>query len=125
MRIGEMSRRTGVHARLLRYYEEQGLLTPERGSGSYRSYREEDVETVRRIRRLLAAGLSTASIALILPCVRTDGPRLVPVCEDTVAALRREHARVSGAIDELRASKEMLEHVIQAGAGPAAGTVDA
>ncbi|MEY9845821.1 DNA-binding transcriptional MerR regulator [Streptacidiphilus sp. BW17] len=112
-----MSRRTGVHPRLLRYYEEQGLLAPDRGSGGYRTYREEDVETVRRIRCLLAARLSTATIALILPCVRMDGRRLVPVCDDTVAALRREHARVTEAIDELQASQELLELVIQAGAG--------
>jgi DNA-binding transcriptional MerR regulator len=32
MRVGELSRRTGVSARMLRYYEEQDLLHPERGS---------------------------------------------------------------------------------------------
>ena len=38
MRIGELSRRTGVPARLLRYYEEQDLMHPERDSNGYRSY---------------------------------------------------------------------------------------
>ena len=78
MRIGEMVRRTGVSERLLRYYEEQGLLTPERLPSGYRVYVEQDVETVRRIRALLAAGLTTDTIAKVLPCVREEGERLVP-----------------------------------------------
>ena len=40
--IGELSCRTGVPARLLRYYEEQDLLHPERDGSGYRSYREAD-----------------------------------------------------------------------------------
>ncbi len=39
MKIGELSRRTGVPTRMLRYYEEQGLLRPERADNGYRSYR--------------------------------------------------------------------------------------
>lgn len=73
MRIGEMVRRTGVSERLLRYYEEQGLLTPDRLPSGYRVYAEGDVETVRRVRTLLNAGLTTATIARVLPCVREEG----------------------------------------------------
>ncbi|MCX5095152.1 MerR family DNA-binding transcriptional regulator [Streptomyces sp. NBC_00365] len=37
MRIGELSRRTGVPTRILRYYEEQGLLGPERAPNGLHS----------------------------------------------------------------------------------------
>ncbi|MEU6467402.1 MerR family transcriptional regulator [Streptomyces sp. NPDC046976] len=120
MRIGEMVRRTGVGERLLRYYEEQGLLTPERLPSGYRVYAEQDVETVRRIRTLLAAGLTTDTIAKVLPCVREEGERLVPVCADLVAGLREERERISRAIDDLQASRGLLDIVIEAGPQPVA-----
>ena len=59
MRIGELARRVGVAPRLLRYYEEQGLLRPRRTSSGYREYGEADVDVVHHVRTLLAAGLST------------------------------------------------------------------
>ncbi|MGW4890307.1 MerR family transcriptional regulator [Streptomyces murinus] len=120
MRIGEMVRRTGVSERLLRYYEEQGLLRPERLPSGYRVYAEQDVETVRRIRALLAAGLTTDTIAKVLPCVREEGERLVPVCADLVAGLRGERERISRAIDDLQASRALLDIVIEAGPQPVA-----
>ncbi|MEV4437786.1 MerR family transcriptional regulator [Streptomyces sp. NPDC049577] len=115
MRIGEMVRRTGVSERLLRYYEEQGLLTPARLPSGYRVYGEADVQTVRRIRTLLAAGLPTAVIARVLPCVRDEGTGLVPVCPELVAELRQERERIARAIEDLRASQGMLDAVIAAG----------
>jgi DNA-binding transcriptional MerR regulator len=63
MRIGELSRRTGVPARLLRYYEEQDLLYPERDSNEYRCYGAADVYRVEQIRGLLDSGLTTEIIA--------------------------------------------------------------
>lgn len=78
MRMGEMVRRTGVSERLLRDYEEQGLLHPDLLTSGYRACNDVDVDTVRRIRSLLAAGLSTTIIARILPCVCTDGSTLTP-----------------------------------------------
>lgn len=65
-----MSRRTGVSARSLRYYEAQGLLSAGRGANGYRAYGEEAVVTVTQIRALLRAGLSTEVIAQVLPCAR-------------------------------------------------------
>ncbi|NUW33205.1 MerR family transcriptional regulator [Nonomuraea sp. SMC257] len=114
MRIGELSRRTGVHERLLRYYEEQGLLHPERRSSGYRDYGDADVDTVRRIRSLLAAGLNTSTIATILPCLRDDGDRLVPTCSDLLADLHRERARITRSITDLRTSLGALDQVIAA-----------
>ena len=57
MRIGELSRRTGVSRRSLRYYEEQGLLGPARLPNGYREYDEHSVTVVRRIQILLSGKL--------------------------------------------------------------------
>ncbi|WP_030680082.1 MerR family transcriptional regulator [Streptomyces rimosus] len=121
MRMKEMVRRTGVHERLLRYYEQQGLLTPERLPSGYRIYGEADVETVRRIRCLLAAGLPTSLIGQVLPCIRAEDDRLVPTCPDLVAQLRRESERITQAIEELQASRTMLDTVIAAAPLQSAG----
>jgi DNA-binding transcriptional MerR regulator len=122
VRIGEMVRRTAVSERLLRYYEEQGLLAPARLPSGYRVYSDADVATVRRIRTLLAAGLSTTTIARVLPCVRDDGPNLAPACPDLVAELRLESDRMTHAIEDLQASQRMLNAVIAAGPADAAAS---
>ncbi|MEU7260201.1 MerR family transcriptional regulator [Streptomyces rimosus] len=125
MRMKEMVRRTGVHERLLRYYEQQGLLAPERLPSGYRVYSESDVEMVRRIRCLLAAGLPTSLIAQVLPCIRSDDGRLVPTCPDLVAQLRQESERITRAIEELQASRTMLDTVIAAAPLQSAGEPEA
>jgi MerR family transcriptional regulator, light-induced transcriptional regulator len=64
LRIGELARRTGVATELLRAWERRyGLLTPERTSAGYRLYSADDVRRVRRMRGLLATGLSAAEAA--------------------------------------------------------------
>lgn len=59
MRIGELSRRTGVSARSLRYYEAQGLLTSVRSEAGQRHYSDAAVQRVSLIRQLFGAGLSS------------------------------------------------------------------
>jgi DNA-binding transcriptional MerR regulator len=115
VRIGELSRRTGVNERLLRYYEEQGLLQPSRLPSGYRIYADADVETVRRIRSLLAAGLTTGVIATVLPCVSADGGFLAPTCPELRADLGEECRRIGAAIEELERSRTLLEAVINGG----------
>lgn len=112
MRIGELHRRTGVSHRLLRYYEEQDLLRPSRRPGGFREYREEDVHTVRHIRGLLAAGLSTTTIADLLPCLTTRGDNLIADCPELLDDLFRERDRINTAIDELRTARDALDAVI-------------
>ena len=53
-RIGEVSRKTGVKAFVLRYWEtEFPMLEPEKGPNGRRLYREEDVQLILKIKRLL------------------------------------------------------------------------
>jgi DNA-binding transcriptional MerR regulator len=109
MRIGDLSRETGVSRRLLRYYEDQGLLRPLRLVNGYREYSQTDIALVRHIRVLLAAGLPTVVIARLVGCVQDDGGRLVPVaCPGMISSLQREHRRISETIAGLQASQRAL-----------------
>ncbi|QWF82515.1 MerR family transcriptional regulator [Amycolatopsis sp. CA-230715] len=107
MLIGELSGTTGVSQRMLRYYEEQRLLRPERDANGYRAYGEDAVTTVCQIRALLAAGLTTEVIATVLPCAKGDAPEL-DMCPELVATLRRELAGMDERIDTLQRARGAL-----------------
>jgi len=75
MRIGELSRATGVSSRALRYYEQQGLLRSERRPNGYREYSPESVDVVAFVQDMFQAGLSSDVIRDILPCSQDEHPR--------------------------------------------------
>ncbi|AWT26338.1 HTH-type transcriptional regulator HmrR [Corynebacterium provencense] len=112
MRIAEASEQSGASTRLLRYYEEQGLLAPGRNTSGYRDYSDRDVELARRIRQLLDAGLSTATIRTVLPCLADRAGRLEALCEETVADLPREQVRIEESIETLTASRDAIRAMV-------------
>jgi MerR family transcriptional regulator, light-induced transcriptional regulator len=64
VRIGELSRRTGVSVELLRAWEKRyGLLKPSRTASGYRLYSETDERRVRQMQRGVAEGLAAAEAA--------------------------------------------------------------
>jgi DNA-binding transcriptional MerR regulator len=110
--IGELSRRTGVHAHQLRYYESQGLLEPGRGSSGYREYSDDDVVTVVQIRKLLQAGLSTQDIAYLLPCATGTAPDLES-CPEMLDMLRTRLHGMDEHIDTLVHSRRALHDYLR------------
>lgn len=110
MRIGELSRRTGVPARMLRYYEAQGLLRPGREYNGYRCYDPGTAELVQQIRGLLDAGLTTDIVRRILPFLDHPGQLAVhPDCQPETAALLREEAeRIQRRIDCLARNRDAI-----------------
>ncbi|WP_240319222.1 MerR family transcriptional regulator [Deinococcus wulumuqiensis] len=64
-KVGEVAARLGLTLRTLKYYEELGLVTPERTGSRYRMYSEADVQRLERIRRMRALGLSLGTIQAI------------------------------------------------------------
>jgi DNA-binding transcriptional MerR regulator len=107
MLIGELSRRTGVRTHQLRYYEAQGLLKPRRSPGGYREYGDDAVLTVRQIRKMLEAGLSTQDIAFLLPCANGPTPEFY-ACPELVDALRARLHALDEQIDTLARSRRAL-----------------
>ncbi len=96
LRIGELSRRTGVHADTLRAWERRyGLLSPARSDGGFRLYSGEDEERVRAMRALIDSGLSAAEAA------RLARSGAVPSPSPGAASLR---TRTDGCVRRLSAS---------------------
>ncbi|QNE21792.1 MerR family transcriptional regulator [Kribbella qitaiheensis] len=85
MRIGELADASGVSTRSLRYYEEQGLIRAERTPAGWRDFESSTVERVIMIQHLFAAGLSSATINDLLPCLEAPPEERTGVLEQLLA----------------------------------------
>ncbi|MEU4346079.1 MerR family transcriptional regulator [Streptomyces sp. NPDC023838] len=78
MLIGEVARRSGVSARMLRHYESLGLVRPSGRTGSgYREYSAEDIRRIFQIESLRSLGLSLREIGRALDDPGSTPPELV------------------------------------------------
>jgi len=90
----------------IRFYEQQGLLSPAtRASNGYRTYSAQDVERLRRIRTCRSLDMSIQEIQTLLQ-VPADSP---DACEVTSLVLRQHLAHVAQRIEELHELKSRLE----------------
>ncbi|GHE58614.1 MerR family transcriptional regulator [Streptomyces griseoaurantiacus] len=110
MRIGELAVRTGVSRRSLRYYEDQGLLVSARSPSGQRHYDEEHVRRVRLIRSFLAAGMSSGTIAEMVPCMAEPSRGRA---ERALVLMGDERERLCSALDGLAAARRELDRLIE------------
>jgi DNA-binding transcriptional MerR regulator len=112
LRIGELSKRTGVSAELLRAWERRyGLLHPTRSSGGLRLYTAGDVDRVRLMQHHLADGLAAAEAAgAASRAVAVEAPAAPAF---SLAALRDELTDALDAFDEPRA-QAVLDRILGA-----------
>lgn len=99
MKIGDVAERTQVAARLIRYYEQQGLLTAERAANGYRTYTEADVARVSRVAGLVQAGIPTRLVKVLLDAeeanARDEPSCPIAVAEQLAAELEGLEARIA------------------------------
>ena len=106
MNIGEVAEQSGVPAKMIRYYEETGLVRkPERSPGGYRQYGEADVHTLRFVRRSRDLGFSFERIRELLKLWsdrRRSSHEVKNIALAHVAALEANIAKLTGLRDVLR-----------------------
>lgn len=119
MQIKQVELLVGMSQKNIRFYEKEGLLCPRREAGNgYRSYTDEDVERLRRIKLLRKLDVPLSEIAVMLEGRLTlaQGMRrhLVTLENrrknlDTAQALCAELAKEPGLLAELDAAKRLDE----------------
>lgn len=109
LRVGELATRTGVSPRLIRYYQNQGLIAAERSSTGQRLFEDSAVEQIRNIRLLLEAGLPTRIISEFLDCIQDPG-RLEPCAVPTlVEHLRAHDERIAELVSTRHALRGLID----------------
>jgi DNA-binding transcriptional MerR regulator len=115
MKIGELAKRVNVSTRLLRYYEEQGLLVPKRAANGYRIYSEQLVGRVMQIRGLLDAGIPTRIIQNILPCLNAlTELHFADATPEMIATLEQERDSLDRRIQCLTRNRDAISAYLEA-----------
>jgi MerR family transcriptional regulator, copper efflux regulator len=118
LRIGEVSKQSGVGIEALRFYEKQGLLNhATRTRSGYRLYSEEVLERLEFIKRAQVLGFSLAEIAHIIkekesgnsPCaeVREIVRSRLEVLDERMKEMRRYRKELAEALESWDAAQEI------------------
>ena len=105
MTVKEVEERTGLPRANIRYYESEGLIHPARGENGYRDYRQEDVDTLLKVKLLRQVGFSLEEILSL----QKGALALEPALDRRIAALTAEQTELGQAAGVCRAMRE--DHV--------------
>ncbi len=100
MKIGELSKKSGLSAHTLRFYEKQGLIKASgRSESNYRIYDSEDLDTARFVKRSRDMGFSLDEVETFLS-IRADKP--AHICADAKEITELKITEVEQKITELQ-----------------------
>jgi DNA-binding transcriptional MerR regulator len=110
MRIGELSARSGVSPRSLRYYEQLGLIGAERSANGYRDYADAVVERAAAIHLVFEMGFPRDVVETVLRCVG-DAPAAVHA--EVAEQLGAVRAHLDERIRHLRSTRERIDEFLE------------
>lgn len=101
--VGEMAARVGVATHVLRHWEDEGLLRPERTPAGYRRYRLDDLIRILAIQHNQRAGMALPEIKAMLDMDNADRHRILEAHLDKLDKLSHE----------IELSRAMTEHALR------------
>lgn len=105
-KIGEVIGRTGLTARALHFYEEQGLIGPiSRSAAGHRLYNQSDLLRLQQIRTLRVLGVSLAD----MPPLLNDTGQLVPQLKQQLSKLNQQRQTIQSIEIKIAKLVDMLE----------------
>lgn len=113
MNIGTVSKRLGLPAKTIRYYEEIGLVRPPRDDNGYRHFGETDLHKLAFLGRARALGFTIEDCRALLSLYEDSGRESA-----AVKRIAEEHlSRIDEKIDQLRSMRSTLAHLVHCCAG--------
>jgi len=110
MNIGEASARSGLPSKTIRYYEDIGLIRPDRNDNGYRDYAAADVHKLRFLQKSRGLGFSVEECRQLLALYEDKSRASADVKELTQAKL----TEIDRKIRELSELRHTLEHLVHA-----------
>lgn len=108
MNIGTASEKSGLPPKTIRYYEDIGLITPDRHDNGYRDYCMEDVHRLRFLQRSRSLGFSVEECRQLLS-LYSDRQR---ESAEVKAIAQAKLGEIDRKIAELRGLRDMLRHLV-------------
>ena len=105
MKIGELEARSGASRHTLRYYEQIGLISPQRRTNNYRDYTAQTLHDLDFIKRAQSMGFSLGEIGEILDAQRN---KLID-CADGAKLIEKKMAEVQLKIANLQSIYRYLD----------------
>jgi Cu(I)-responsive transcriptional regulator len=110
MNVGEAARRAGLPAKTIRYYEEIGLIRPERTGNGYRAYTGDDIHRLAFLKRARGLGFSIDDCRQLMALYRDRSRASADVRQ--IAAAHVE--AIEEKLRELQAMRATLQKLVHA-----------
>jgi|SRR5690606_201101 MerR family copper efflux transcriptional regulator len=110
MNVSAAARRSGLPAKTIRYYEDVGLLKPDRSANGYRDYSGEDVHRLAFLKRARGLGFSIEECRQLMALYRDRSRASHDVREIAVAHV----AAIEEKMRELESMRRTLNRLITA-----------
>jgi MerR family copper efflux transcriptional regulator len=105
MNIGTAAQQSGLPPKTIRYYEDIGLLRPDRADNGYRDYSTADVHRLRFLQRSRSLGFSVEECRQLLSLYgdkERESADVKAIAEAKLAEIDRKLAELAGLRDMLR-----------------------